>query len=73
MLREAYLIINLDGEVIARFEAFSENEAGLKYERHMKERGEKCEPYQVMTRRDWVTWKTQPETFEWSIADEATD
>lgn len=73
MLRQTYLIINLDGDVIARFEAFSENDAGLKYERLMKERGEMCEPYQVMTRRDWVTWKTQPDDFGWNITDEATD
>lgn len=72
-MREVYVIINLDGDVIARFEAFSENDAGLKYERLMKERGEMSEPYQVMTRRDWVTWKTQPDDFGWSRIVEATE
>lgn len=72
-MRQVYLILNLNGEVIARYEAFSEYDAGAKYERTMKERGEYCQPYQVMSRRDWVAWQTQPETFGWDIADEATD
>ena len=72
-MREVYVIINLDGDVIARFEAFSENDAGLKDERLMKERGEMSKPYQVMTRRDWVTWKTQPDDFGWSRIVEATE
>lgn len=62
-MRDVYVILNLNGEVIARYEAFSEYDAGARYEREMKERGEYCDPYQVMSRHDWVTWRTQPESF----------
>lgn len=57
-MRQVYLILNLNGDVIARYEALTEYEAGKKYERDKKVHGETCEPYQVMTRREWVAWKT---------------
>lgn len=72
-MRDVYVILNLNGEVIARYEAFSEYDAGAKYEREMKAHGDLCEPYQVMTRRDWVAWRTQPVSFWQSAEDEATD
>lgn len=60
-MRDVYVIITLSGRVIARYNAFSEYDAAQKYEREIKERGEPVEPYQVMSRRDWVTWRTESE------------
>ena len=62
-MKQTYLILNLYGQVLAQYEAFSEYDAGNRYEREIASRGEMAEAYQVMTRRDWVTWKTQPESF----------
>lgn len=57
-MSEIYLILDLYGEVIARYQAVSEYDAGMMYERDVKTQEEPCEPYQVMTRREWVAWKT---------------